>query len=142
MIWCEVDEFAGGALKCVVVIRGAGVYCCPPKYHCAPAVEAYWILWHDMREFFECQLSSNEAWRMVIGECSPIRLHTRVSRGIEKIVDGIGMVSIQTSMLAVNGSVEAARDFCGSPVAVHLELPIIIWSEDDKSFGVKKCKEG
>ena len=32
-----------------------------------------------------------------------------VSRGVEKIVDGIGMVSIQTNMLAVNGSVEAAR---------------------------------
>ena len=28
---------------------------------------------------------------------------------IDKIVDGIGMVSIQTNMLAVNGSVEAAR---------------------------------
>ena len=32
-----------------------------------------------------------------------------VSRKIDKIVDGIGMVSIQTNMLAVNGSVEAAR---------------------------------
>lgn len=32
-----------------------------------------------------------------------------VTRSIEKIVDGIGMVSIQTNMLAVNGSVEAAR---------------------------------
>ncbi len=32
-----------------------------------------------------------------------------VSRGIEKIVDGIGMVSLQTNMLAVSGSVEAAR---------------------------------
>jgi methyl-accepting chemotaxis protein len=32
-----------------------------------------------------------------------------VSRSIEKIVDGITMVSIQTNMLAVNGSVEAAR---------------------------------
>jgi methyl-accepting chemotaxis protein len=32
-----------------------------------------------------------------------------VSRGIDKIVDGIGMVSIQTNMLAVSGSVEAAR---------------------------------
>lgn len=32
-----------------------------------------------------------------------------VSRNILKIVDGIGMVSIQTNMLAVNGSVEAAR---------------------------------
>jgi methyl-accepting chemotaxis protein len=32
-----------------------------------------------------------------------------ISRNIHKIVDGIGMVSIQTNMLAVNGSVEAAR---------------------------------
>jgi methyl-accepting chemotaxis protein len=32
-----------------------------------------------------------------------------ISRSVEKIVDGIGMVSIQTNMLAVNGSVEAAR---------------------------------
>ena len=32
-----------------------------------------------------------------------------VSRKVDKIVDGIGMVSIQTNMLAVNGSVEAAR---------------------------------
>ena len=32
-----------------------------------------------------------------------------VSRSVEKIVDGIGMVSMQTNMLAVSGSVEAAR---------------------------------
>lgn len=32
-----------------------------------------------------------------------------LSANIEKIVDGISMVSIQTNMLAVNGSVEAAR---------------------------------
>ena len=32
-----------------------------------------------------------------------------ISRNIDKIVDGIGIVSIQTNMLAVNGSVEAAR---------------------------------
>jgi methyl-accepting chemotaxis protein len=32
-----------------------------------------------------------------------------ISSNIDKIVDGIGMVSIQTNMLAVNGSVEAAR---------------------------------
>ncbi len=32
-----------------------------------------------------------------------------ISRNIDKIVDGIGMVSIQTNMLAVNGAVEAAR---------------------------------
>ena len=32
-----------------------------------------------------------------------------ISRNIDKIVDGISMVSIQTNMLAVSGSVEAAR---------------------------------
>jgi methyl-accepting chemotaxis protein len=32
-----------------------------------------------------------------------------ISANIDKIVNGIGMVSIQTNMLAVNGSVEAAR---------------------------------
>jgi methyl-accepting chemotaxis protein len=32
-----------------------------------------------------------------------------VSRSVEKIVDGIAMISIQTNLLAVNGSVEAAR---------------------------------
>jgi methyl-accepting chemotaxis protein len=31
------------------------------------------------------------------------------SRRVDKIVDGIGMVSIQTNMLAINGAVEAAR---------------------------------
>jgi methyl-accepting chemotaxis protein len=31
------------------------------------------------------------------------------SRDVQKIVDGIGMVSIQTNMLAVNGAIEAAR---------------------------------
>jgi methyl-accepting chemotaxis protein len=33
----------------------------------------------------------------------------QVSRQIEKIVDGIALVSVQTNMLAVSGSVEAAR---------------------------------
>ena len=32
-----------------------------------------------------------------------------ISRSVDKIVDAIGMVSIQTNMLAVSGSVEAAR---------------------------------
>src|SRR6185436_19270609 len=32
-----------------------------------------------------------------------------VSRDVDKIVEGIGIVSIQTNMLAVSGSVEAAR---------------------------------
>jgi methyl-accepting chemotaxis protein len=32
-----------------------------------------------------------------------------IGRNIDKIVDGIGLVSMQTNMLAVNGSIEAAR---------------------------------
>jgi methyl-accepting chemotaxis protein len=32
-----------------------------------------------------------------------------ISRSVEKIVDGIAMISVQTNLLAVNGSVEAAR---------------------------------
>jgi methyl-accepting chemotaxis protein len=32
-----------------------------------------------------------------------------ISRRVDKIVEGIGMVSVQTNMLAVSGSVEAAR---------------------------------
>jgi methyl-accepting chemotaxis protein len=32
-----------------------------------------------------------------------------ISRSVDKIVDGIAMISIQTNLLAVNGSVEAAR---------------------------------
>ena len=83
MIWRKVDEFAGRALKCVVVLRGAGVYRCPPKYHCVPAVGAYWIFCHDTRGTLSMRLSSTEARRMVVGECSPIastRLHPAARR--------------------------------------------------------------
>ncbi|WP_294646475.1 methyl-accepting chemotaxis protein [uncultured Aureimonas sp.] len=48
-------------------------------------------------------LRSNAATREKIGGLS------EVSRRIDKIVDSIAMVSVQTNMLAVNGSVEAAR---------------------------------
>jgi len=46
--------------------------------------------------------TTREALRMIAG------LET-ISRSVDKIVDGIGAVSIQTNMLAVNGSIEAAR---------------------------------
>ena len=48
-------------------------------------------------------LKANLATREKIGGLSD------VSRRIDKIVDSIAMVSVQTNMLAVNGSVEAAR---------------------------------
>ena len=50
-----------------------------------------------------------------------------VSRGVEKIVDGIGMVSIQTNMLAVSGSVEAAR-------AGHLGKGFAVVSKDIRNL--------
>jgi methyl-accepting chemotaxis protein len=49
---------------------------------------------------------SLEATRRSLGLIAGLE---RISRNVDKIVDGIGMVSIQTNMLAVSGSVEAAR---------------------------------
>jgi methyl-accepting chemotaxis protein len=49
---------------------------------------------------------SMEATRGSLGQIAGIEL---TSRKVDKIVEGISMVSIQTSMLAVSGSVEAAR---------------------------------
>jgi len=51
-------------------------------------------------------LSSAEASRASIRQIKGLEL---VSRRIDKIVDAITTVSIQTNMLAVNGSIEAAR---------------------------------
>ncbi len=50
--------------------------------------------------------SSGEATRASIKQIKDLAL---VSRRIDKIVDAITTVSIQTNMLAVNGSIEAAR---------------------------------
>jgi methyl-accepting chemotaxis protein len=49
---------------------------------------------------------SLESTRASLGEIAGLE---RISRSVDKIVDGIGMVSIQINMLAINGSVEAAR---------------------------------
>jgi methyl-accepting chemotaxis protein len=64
----------------------------------------------------ECRLQITELSRGValslekIGESlKKIDDLEAIGLNIEKIVDGIGLVSIQTNMLAVNGSVEAAR---------------------------------
>jgi methyl-accepting chemotaxis protein len=50
--------------------------------------------------------SSADASRASIKQMKDLEL---VSRRIDKIVDAISTVSIQTNMLAVNGSIEAAR---------------------------------
>ena len=49
---------------------------------------------------------SLDTTRLSLGQVAGLE---KISRSVDKIVDGIGMVSIQTSMLAVSGSVEAAR---------------------------------
>jgi methyl-accepting chemotaxis protein len=49
---------------------------------------------------------SLDTTRLGLGQVAGLE---KISRSVDKIVDGIGMVSIQTSMLAVSGSVEAAR---------------------------------
>ena len=46
---------------------------------------------------------------MTRGSLGSIAGIEEISRNVDKIVDSIGLVSIQTNMLAVNGSVEAAR---------------------------------
>jgi methyl-accepting chemotaxis protein len=51
-------------------------------------------------------LSASEVSRSSIRQIKDLEL---VSRRIDKIVDAITTVSIQTNMLAVNGSIEAAR---------------------------------
>jgi methyl-accepting chemotaxis protein len=64
----------------------------------------------------ECQLQIGDLSQGVTRSIASMRQSLEliaglenISRNIDKIVDGIGMVSIQTNMLAVNGSVEAAR---------------------------------
>ena len=64
----------------------------------------------------ECRLQIGDLSRGVTRSIASMRQSLEliaglesISRNIDKIVDGIGMVSIQTNMLAVNGSVEAAR---------------------------------
>ena len=46
---------------------------------------------------------------MTRGSLGSIAGIEEITRSVDKIIDGIGLVSIQTNMLAVNGSVEAAR---------------------------------
>lgn len=60
----------------------------------------------DVESLVNGVLSSGEASR---GNLNKIKDLGLVSRRIDKIVDAITTVSIQTNMLAVNGSIEAAR---------------------------------
>jgi len=44
MIWCEVDDLAGRALKYVVVLHRASVDRGATQGHRAPAIRARWVL--------------------------------------------------------------------------------------------------
>jgi len=48
VIWCKVDEFAGMALKYVVVVRGASVHRGATQSHYLPAIRACWVLLHNV----------------------------------------------------------------------------------------------
>jgi methyl-accepting chemotaxis protein len=62
-----------------------------------------------------------------------------ISRNINKIVDGIGMVSIQTNMLAVNGSVEAARagEFGKGFAVVSKDIRSLARDSGENAAGIK-----
>ena len=62
-----------------------------------------------------------------------------VSRSVDKIVDGIGMVSIQTNMLAVSGSVEAARagDFGKGFAVVSKDIRSLARDSGDNAGRIK-----
>lgn len=51
----------------------------------------------------------NDALKQTLGSLETVIELERVGRKIEKIVDSITLVTVQTSMLAVSGAVEAAR---------------------------------
>jgi methyl-accepting chemotaxis protein len=62
-----------------------------------------------------------------------------ISRNIDKIVAGIGMVSIQTNMLAVNGSVEAARagEFGKGFAVVSKDIRSLARDSGENAAGIK-----
>ena len=61
------------------------------------------------------------------------------SRNVDKIVDGIGMVSIQTNMLAVNGAIEAARagDFGKGFAVVSKDIRSLARDSSDNAGRIK-----
>ena len=62
-----------------------------------------------------------------------------ISRKVDKIVDGIAMVSIQTNMLAVSGSVEAARagDFGKGFAVVSKDIRILARDSGENAGNIK-----
>ena len=62
-----------------------------------------------------------------------------ISRNIDKIVDSIGIVSIQTNMLAVNGSVEAARagDFGKGFAVVSMDIRSLARDSGENAARIK-----
>jgi methyl-accepting chemotaxis protein len=62
-----------------------------------------------------------------------------ISRNVDRIVDSIGLVSIQTNMLAVNGSVEAARagDFGKGFAVVSKDIRNLARDSGDNATRVK-----
>ncbi|MEA2903322.1 MAG: methyl-accepting chemotaxis protein [Alphaproteobacteria bacterium] len=62
-----------------------------------------------------------------------------ITRSVDKIVDGIGMVSIQTNMLAVNGSVEAARagEFGKGFAVVSKDIRSLARDSGENAGGIK-----
>jgi methyl-accepting chemotaxis protein len=67
-----------------------------------------------------------------------------ISRNVDRIVDSIGMVSIQTNMLAVSGSVEAARagDFGKGFAVVSKDIRNLARDSGDKATQVKDTVRG
>jgi methyl-accepting chemotaxis protein len=63
-----------------------------------------------------------------------------ISASIDKIVDGISMVSIQTNMLAVNGSVEAARagEFGKGFAVVSKDIRILARDSGENAARIKE----
>ncbi|MGA2126248.1 MAG: methyl-accepting chemotaxis protein [Xanthobacteraceae bacterium] len=62
-----------------------------------------------------------------------------ISRKVDKIVDGIAMVSIQTNMLAVSGSVEAARagDFGRGFAVVSKDIRVLARDSGENAGNIK-----
>ena len=52
VIWCQVDDFAGRALKYVIVLRRASVHRGATQGHWLPAIRACWILLHNIGYVF------------------------------------------------------------------------------------------
>ncbi len=85
--------------------------------------------------------SSSEATRNSIRQIKDLAL---VSRRIDKIVDAITTVSIQTNMLAVNGSIEAARagEFGKGFVVVATDIRNLAHASAENADRIKDLVKG